>query len=156
MASNTSSRRRSSSGLPRERPEIDFLILADRAEGINGKLYMMGGGWQEIRVPDFAQPLTFSLAVGVLVPWNATNEEHSLEIRIESQDGTPLPPPISVKLNVGRPPGALPGQEFRSIIGVNGAWKLPGPGTFRAIAVVADGEIRRATFRALPLSAHPV
>ena len=29
-------------------PEIEWLILADEAELVNGKLYMMGGGWDRI------------------------------------------------------------------------------------------------------------
>ncbi len=136
-----------------ERPAIDFLILADRAEGINGKLYMMGGAWTEIRVRDFSQPLAFSLSVGVLVLWNATNKEHALEIRVESDDGTVLPPPIPVKLNMGRPPQAIPGQEFRSIIAINGAWKLPGEGTYRVTAELADGVSKRTAFRALAITA---
>ncbi len=132
------------------RPEIDFLILADRAEGINGKLYLMGGGWQELYVADFAQPASFSLAVGILVPWNATNEDHLLNIFIEHDDGSRIQPEMPVKLNVGRPPNAVPGQEFRAIIAVNGQWKLPGPGSYRAIAAVGHDLVRRASFRAGP------
>jgi Family of unknown function (DUF6941) len=137
------------STVPNDRPEIDFLILADRAEGINGKLYMMGGGWQEIRVRDFAQPLAFSIAVGVLVPWNATNEQLSLEVRIESDDGQTIPPSIPIGLNVGRPPNSVPGQEFRSMIAINGNWKFEGPGTYRAIASIGEDASRKTTFRTL-------
>lgn len=131
-----------------DRPRIDFLILADRAEGINGKLYLMGGGWNEIGVSDFGQPVSLSLAVGVLVPWNATNELHALTIFIETEEGTRLAPEISAQLNIGRPPGAVPGQSFRALIAVNGAWKLPQAGGYRAVAVLGNGDRKTASFLA--------
>jgi hypothetical protein len=135
--------------MPQERPEVDFLILADRAEGLNGKLYMMGGGWQEIYIRDFSQPTSFSLAVGVLVPWNATNEEHPLTIHIETDDGTRIEPHFPVKLNVGRPPQAVPGQQFRTMIAIQGSWKLPGPGTYKVIANLQAMDAKAVTFRAI-------
>lgn len=136
-------------------PEIDFLILADRAEGINGKLYMMGGGWQELYVNDFAQPVPLSMAVGVLVPWNATNEDHTVKVWVEHEDGRRLPPEVSAQLNVGRPPSAVPGQSFRAIIAVTGTWGLLGPGMYRAVALVGDAAPRYAAFRALPMPGQP-
>ena len=33
--------------------EIEFLILADYAEAINNKLYIMGGAWNQITAPMF-------------------------------------------------------------------------------------------------------
>ncbi len=150
MATRT---KRASDSLPRgfHQPEIDFLILADRAEGINGKLYLMGGGWQELYVSDFDHPAPVSLAVGVLVPWNATNQDHTLKVYLEHEDGTRLPPDVSLQLNAGRPPGAVPGQSFRAIVAINGNWKLLGPRMYRAIAVVGDTTPRYAAFRALPM-----
>jgi hypothetical protein len=138
-----------------DRPEIDFFLLADRAEGINGKLYVMGGGWQQIQVIDFGQPVQFSLAVGILIPWNATNAEQQLNIYIETEDGTRIPPELPLRFNTGRPATAIPGQEFRTIIAINGSWKLPGPGVFRAKAELADTSSRRATFRVSSL-ARPI
>jgi len=28
--------------------QLDFLILADRAEAVNGKLYLLGGAWDRL------------------------------------------------------------------------------------------------------------
>ena len=35
------------------RPEIDYLLVADRAEVVSGKLYLMGGSWDRITPPQF-------------------------------------------------------------------------------------------------------
>src|SRR5262249_54509042 len=50
-------------------PIVEFFILADYAEAVNGKLYMMGGGWDQSFVKDFSQPVSFSFAIGIQVPW---------------------------------------------------------------------------------------
>jgi hypothetical protein len=129
---------------PLESPEIDFLILADRAEAVNGKLYMMGGGWSDIGVLDFEQPSRFSLALGVLIPWIATNQDIGVNVAIEHEDGRSIEPSISANLNVGRPPRATPGQSFRAVLAIQGAWKLVGPGGYRVVATL-DGEARKHT-----------
>ena len=47
-------------------PTIEFVILAEHAEVIHGKLYLMGGGWENITVQDFAAPVVLPLAVSLL------------------------------------------------------------------------------------------
>jgi hypothetical protein len=129
-----------------EQPEIDFLVLADRAEAVNGKLYMMGGAWDRLQLADFSQPAVFSIALSVLVPWSSTNEDHPLHIFIESEDGTRLAQEVQINVNVGRPPNAIRGQSFRALIALNGAWSLPGPGTYRVVATLAGQEPKRTVF----------
>ena len=127
-------------------PEIEFLLLADRVEVINGKLYMMGGAWDRLHVGDFSQPSAFGLTVGVLVPWLGTNQDHPVTISIEDADGRKITPDLQARVHVVRPAHAIAGQSFRGMIAVNGFWKLPGPGSFRAVATLADGSAKHATF----------
>ncbi len=51
-----------------ERVEIDFLLLADRAEVLNGKLYMMGGAWDRRQIRSIDSPVSLTMVIGVLVP----------------------------------------------------------------------------------------
>jgi hypothetical protein len=129
-----------------EHPEIDFIVLADRVEAVNGKLYMMGGAWDRLQVPDFSQPVGFGIAVSVLVPWSGTNEEHPLRIFIESEDGTKLDQEYQINVNIGRPPNAIRGQSFRALIALNGGWVFPRPGTFRLVATLSDQEPKHTVF----------
>ena len=71
-----------------DQPYVEFLLLTDRSEAINGKLYLMGGGWDRLWVGDFGQPHDISFAVGVVVPWSATHGEHRLTIIMTNDDET--------------------------------------------------------------------
>jgi hypothetical protein len=128
-------------------PSVDFLILADHAEAINGKLYLMGGGWDRLWVADFGQPHRLAIAVGVLVPWNATNRQHDLALLLEGEDGQPLLR-INVPILMGRPPALRPGDTQRMVLAINGPVALPGPGTYAVRALLNGEEDRRATFHA--------
>ena len=63
-----------------DKPEVDFLVLADHAEVVGGKLYMMGGGWDVRRIEDFSKPFNMNIAVGVLTPWALANKENQVPI----------------------------------------------------------------------------
>ncbi len=134
---------------------IDFLILADRAEAINSKLYMMGGAWDRIFVADFSQPVEINLAVGVLVPWAETNEDHMLTITLEDADGNTLNPPVQLNVNMGRPADAIRGQLFRAVAALNGRFLLAGPGTHRFVARLDNGQAKAVTLYAHPAPTPP-
>ncbi|WP_420367223.1 DUF6941 family protein [Curtobacterium sp. L1-20] len=67
-------------------------FLADSAEAVNGKLYVLGAGWDTLAAPSFptVQP---RIAIGVIVHvgWNDTDTEHELALRLETEDGQLLP-----------------------------------------------------------------
>ena len=134
---------------PFEQVEVDFLLLADRAEVLNGKLYMMGGAWDRRNIRDIGAPVALTIVVGVLVPWNLTNEQHRLRIRIEDDDGTPLPPEVEALVNVGRPANATQGQSFRATAVINNRWSLPRLGTYRVVASIAGQSEKRVAFYAV-------
>jgi hypothetical protein len=137
-------------------PDIDFLIVADRAEAVNGKLYMMGGAWDRLFVRDFEEPVGFSIAVSVVVPWTATNELHELTLSVETADGVKLEPQMGVGINVGRPPTAEAGQSFRALVAADVRYKLPGPGAYVVVAALAGSDTRRTVFYATPPPAVPM
>ena len=131
-----------------ERVEIDFMLLADRAEVLNGKLYMMGGAWDRRYISNIEAPVGISIAIGVLVPWNLTNEPHQIEIRIEDEDGNVLSPRPQITLNVGRPTQATKGQTFRAMAVVGARWTLPKLGTYCVVASIAGEDSKRVNFYA--------
>ncbi len=109
--------------------EIDFLLLADRAEAINGKLYTLGAAWDRIVVNDFTKPLNISVALGVLVPWNATNQNHKVTLTLRDADGNLIDFRIDASFIAGRP-AFLNGETQRVLLAVPAASViLPGPGT---------------------------
>lgn len=134
---------------------IDFLFLADRAEVVNGKLYAMGAAWERVGVTDFAQPLTISFALGVLVPWNATNRPHIVALTIHDADGKPLGFRVEANFVTGRPPN-LNGETQRVLLAVPTAGVLlPGPGSYVLSAAVDGMEAKSVRFSAVLAPAPP-
>jgi hypothetical protein len=118
---------------------LDFLILADRAEAVNGKLYMVGGGFDRVGVPTFPANANFDVALGVLVDYNETNEPHRFELRLENVDNDVVLGPIGGQVEVGRPPGMKPGQSQRVMLVIRGPFPIKTPGEFLWVAVL-DGQ----------------
>ena len=101
--------------LPIENIEIDFIMVADWAETINGKLYIQGAGWDRLLRPPKENPVVgFAIAVGILVPWHLTNRQHQIELSIITGDGVPVGQAITGGFTVGRPAKALAGQKMRT------------------------------------------
>ena len=135
---------------PMEDFQIEFLILADKAEVLGGKLYMMGGGYDRKYIGNIEGPVDLVVVAGILVPWHSTNRELAFSLSIEDVDGKPLlEKPIEGTLRLGRPADAEEGQTFRVMSVLNGRLKLPGYGTYRVVAT-AGGSSRGTTFYALP------
>ena len=86
----------------------DFKVLAffpaDHAAVENGKLYVNGGGWQQVRFPGYPQVIPWTALVALLeVPFTSMGAEHRLSIGNEDRDGAPLPLKAEVKFRVGAP-----------------------------------------------------
>jgi hypothetical protein len=100
------------------------MMLADFAQAINGKLYIMGGGWS-ITGPT---PSPCAIAVKVEVPWNETNRKHNLKLELQDSHYLPVSVPapagnspliISGDFEVGRPPGITPGSPIDATFAFN-------------------------------------
>lgn len=93
------------------------LLLSDYAEAVNGKLYVMGGGWNVLFAP--GQPVTMSVAAVLAVPWDRTNQSHDLMLELITDDGAAVeiegqPVQVSGEFEVGRPPGIKPGSSLNA------------------------------------------
>jgi hypothetical protein len=131
-----------------QEPRVEFLILADRAEVLNGKLYMMGGGWDQLGVADFSQAVSLGIAASILVPWLATNRQHTWGLSIETADGAPLAG-VQGTFIVGRPPTIEHGTSQRAPLAMSLPLVLPAAGTYVVTASVNGNEQSRIHFRAL-------
>jgi len=134
-------------------PLVDFFILSDYAEAVNGKLYLMGGGWDRVFVQDFQKPVTISFAVGLLVPWNATNIRHTVQITIEDHDRKqPTGFSVDASFVTGRPPLITEGESQRTILALPGVpITFEGPGAYQAVARIVGGVEKRVGFRLVAL-----
>ena len=107
------------------------MLLCDAAQAVNGKLYVLGGGWN-VTGPD---PAPSAIAIQIDVPWDRTNTRHKLRLDLVTDDGQPVPIPsptgqspaqITAEFEVGRPAGHRAGTPLSVVLAVNlGPLPLP-------------------------------
>lgn len=129
---------------------LEWLILADEAEVVNGKLYLMGGGWDKLWF-NRQMPASRHMAVAASfrVPWNETNQRHGIEIELATEDGESLAK-VTGQMEVGRPAGIAPGTEQRSQIAFSVDARFGKFGTYVVNARVDDQEQERVAFSVVP------
>src|SRR4051812_34349445 len=83
------------------------MMLADFASTAEGKLTVVGGGWN-VTGPN---PTPFAIAILFEVPWHETNTPQLFRLELIDHDGTPVVPlgadePVLIEgqFEVGRPP----------------------------------------------------
>lgn len=135
--------------------EVEWLILADSAQVVGNKLYLLGGGWDRLMVnTGFPVSQRCAIALSVKVPWNETNQKHTFEVEVASEGpGTEeLKGLMKVggQIEVGRPPGIPPGQDQRVQLAMETNLKIDTPGTKVVVARIEGQEMRRIRFTVVP------
>lgn len=112
------------------------MLLADSAQAVNGKLYILGGGWS-ITGPQLAPT---AIAIKIDVPWSEANQRHTLRLDLLDDDGQPVmvptptgdrPVQIKSQFEVGRPPGLTPGTDLDVVLAINiGPLPIPPGGRY--------------------------
>lgn len=68
--------------------KLEWLILADSAQVIGNKLYLLGGGWDRVTInKGFPALHPMAVALSFRVPWEETNRKHKFEVEIVTADG---------------------------------------------------------------------
>lgn len=119
--------------------------MADSAEAVNGKVYILGGGIDRHLATDFPAALRADIALGVLVDWAETNNRHALSVKILDEDSTTVVA-IEGEFEAGRPPGARLGQDMRTMLAICGPFVVPNPGAYKLV-VELNGREQEPPFR---------
>jgi hypothetical protein len=121
------------------------MMLADSAQAVEGKLYILGGGWS-VTGPD---PSPFAIAIKIEVPWDQANAQHQIRLALIDSDGREVmsetpegPQPIGLEagFEVGRPPGVKPGTPVDVPFALNFAPIQLEPGQRYVWQLEIDGE----------------
>lgn len=130
--------------------KVQAFFIADHAEAVRGKLYVTGGCWNTLTVPEFpAKHGHLSLAVALSVPWHETNVEHSMRIELVDEDGQPVADTrIEGNFEVGRQAGVRPGDDILNVltIGVENL-QIPSEGMYTFQLSIDDELAETAQFR---------
>lgn len=135
--------------------QIEWLILADSAQVVGNKLYLLGGGWDRLTVnTGFPLDQRCALAMSIRVPWNETNQKHTFEVEVASEDPTSEAPKSLIKaggqFEVGRPPGIPQGQDQRIQVAVDMNLRIDSEGTKVVVARIEGQEMQRTHFNVVP------
>ena len=132
--------------LPRGAVNIGFLLLADHSEAVNGKLYLNGGGWNVLRLPELPHEWSFHIGLGIDVAWHETNDPHELVVTVQDPDGIELGEGLTASFETGRPPGMPAGQEQRLVMSIGATASFETSGPHAAVVQIDGEELGRARF----------
>lgn len=150
--------------------KVDMMV-ADYAQVHAGKLFVSGGAINLITPQSPGPPFItgFSIALTITIPWQATNQKHTLKVSIRDTDGALVPvsnelPPgapeedrgkFLAEFNMGRSPIMLPGEESILPVAIPlMGLPLPHPGSYQLVAELDGSEEATRTVRVLDPSAQ--
>jgi hypothetical protein len=125
---------------------LGFLLLCDSSEALNGKLYALGGGWNNLRVPAFPTRYGFGISLGLDVAWAESDQEHHLELHVEDPDGDRLADPFQFEFETGRPASTIEGQEQRIVLSLGSTFEFHVAGPHAVVVSVDGEEVGRSRF----------
>lgn len=126
------------------------LLLCDSAEAVNGKLYVMGGGWNMLFAA--GSPVRVGLAILIAVPWDETNTPRQLRIDLVTSDGEQVEVngrevSATAEFDIGRPPGVKPGSTLNAPLAINFDGLLLDTGGYEFVVRVGDEIAARRPFQ---------
>lgn len=130
-----------------EETSIDFLLTADFAEVVQGKVYVMGAGWDKFAPPSYPAVMRIGIATGIRVPFLESNVPHRLSVILRSGDGQELFK-IEGDLETGRPAGSR-GESVLVPVAVNAQVAVPTPQVMELVAEMDGRTARRLSIRAV-------
>lgn len=124
---------------------IPYMFLADAAEAVGGKLYVLGGGWDRMMLSQLpGRPVRpFAIATAINVPYSHTNRKYVLTVELVDADGNQLGDPLNAQLETGRPPGIKPGTPQSTVIAVGIHPEFPEAGRYSFVGRI-DGDIKNS------------
>jgi hypothetical protein len=125
--------------------DIEHVLLADYAEIVGGKLYLMGGGWDTNTVNELPAALRVAVALGLRIAWDETDIIIPVVIRIEDDDGREFLR-MEGSIQTTRPADLPEGATQLSQLAANLPLTVPSAGgyTVRVIAGSGETEVQRS------------
>ncbi|HEX2152947.1 MAG TPA: hypothetical protein VHL52_03105 [Acidimicrobiia bacterium] len=125
-------------------PSIDVALLADAVQASQGKLFVLGGGWDVLTVRALpARHPSMGIGLRVRVPWGWPGDSVRLEVELQDEDGgSILPGSLKAPVPVRRPDHLPEGQDLtvvRALTFTNVVFRDEGAYSF---VVSIDGEVK--------------
>jgi hypothetical protein len=125
------------------------MLLCDAASVSEGKLYILGAGWNLINLAFPNAPTNMAIAITIQIPWDEANRPHHLEVELVTEDGQPFGDGLKLEgdVEVGRPAGLHPGTTLTAPMAFNLNGLLIAPGGYEWRLRVGTEQLARTSFR---------
>ena len=128
--------------------QVEFVMLADAAQVVGGKLYLLGGAWNVYRATAFPTQAPIALVASILVDRTEAGSRHAVRLTVADEAGIPIIPALDWNLEVSRPEDVDPATPQRSLLAVNTGIQLPRAGRY-TFTVTAGSGTRSVWFDAI-------
>jgi hypothetical protein len=136
-------------GLEVRKMKIEYALLADAAQAVGGKIFVLGGGWNLFRSPSYPAPVQLAIAIGLGFSSNEVGIKYPLNVVIADESGVPVVPEMKGQVETGQTAPDVPKTASVKIpVAININLSLPHPGTY-GIIVTAGPSTAQLSFEAI-------
>lgn len=129
--------------------KIEYALLADAAQAVGGKIFVLGGGWNLFRSATFPAPVQLAVAIGLGFTSNEVGVKCPLSVVIADEAGVPIIPEVKGQVETGQTAPDMPKTASVKIpVAININLSLPHPGTY-GIVVTAGSSTAQLSFEAI-------
>ena len=121
--------------------KIDYAVLADAAQAVGGKIFILGGGWNVYRSANYPAPVQLAVAVGLGFAGNEIGGRYPLKIVIADEAGIPVVPELNGQIETGQLAPDLPrGLPVKVPVAWNVSFAVPRPGKYGIVITVGTAQ----------------
>ncbi|MGA7870139.1 MAG: hypothetical protein WCA22_04495 [Candidatus Binatus sp.] len=129
--------------------KIEYALLADAAQAVGGKVFVLGGGWNLFRAANYPAPVQLAIAIGLGFTSNEVGVKYPLNVVIADEAGVPVVPEMKGQVETGQPAPDVPKTASVKIpVAININMSIPHPGTY-GIIVTAGSSTAQLSFDAI-------
>jgi len=137
--------------LPTDAIRVECFMTCDGAQESNGKLYVLGGGWDTLLAETFpATRNQMALAIRLAVPWQEANRPLLFRVELRDDDERNiLTSPLEGTVTLGRPPQAHPADRLPVVMAFTlQQITFPNHGAYTFHLLIDDRVVARCGLRA--------
>ena len=121
--------------------KIDYAILADAAQAVGGKMFILGGGWNVYRSASYPAPIQLAVAIGIGFSSGEIGNRYPLKIVIADEAGVPIVPEFTGQIENGQPAPDLPKEvPVKVPLAWNVSLAVPRPGRYGIVITVGNAQ----------------
>ena len=129
--------------------KIEYALLADAAQAVGGKVFVLGGGWNLFRAANYPAPVHLAVAMGLGFTSDEVGIKYPLNVVIADEAGVPIIPEMKGQVETGQLAPDVPKTASVKIpVAINVNMSLPHPGTY-TVVVTAGSSKAQLSFEAI-------